>query len=122
MYPVSAYIIPGLAGKDEMILTFQEVVQIVADEFGIEPEVMQIKSRKTEIVKPRQIAQAMVHRYLKISHAETGRRLGGKDHATAVHSCKVIDDLAEDKEYGPRIASIRRKIKRANARKFINVN
>jgi hypothetical protein len=35
MYPVSAYIIPGLAGKDEMILTFQEVVQIVADEFGI---------------------------------------------------------------------------------------
>ena len=114
--------IPGLAGKDEMILTFDEVVRIVADEFGVEPEAMQIKSRRMVIVKPRQIAPAMVHSFLKLSQEETGRRLGGKDHATVLHSCRLVDDLAEDKEYGPKIASIRRKIKRENVRKFISVN
>lgn len=122
MYPVNAYIIPGLKDKDKIVLTFEEVVKIVADEFGIRPEMMQIKSRKREIVKPRQIAQAMVHRFLKISQAETGGRLGGKDHATVIHACRLVDDLVEDKLYGPIIARIKLKIKRENAKKFINLN
>ena len=114
--------IPGLVDKDQMLLSFDDVVQIVADEFGIIPEVMQIKSRKRGIVKPRQIAQAMVHRYLKISQAETALRLGGKDHATVIHACRLVDDLAKDKEYGPKIANIQSRIKRENAKKMINVN
>ena len=48
------------------------------------------KSRKKEIVKPRQIAMFLLRQELKSSFPFIGRRFGGKDHTTAIYAYEKI--------------------------------
>lgn len=61
---------------------------------------IRLKTRKREILIPRQFAQYYAKNNTRHSLAVIGSYIGGKDHATVMHSCKVINNLIEtDKEY-----------------------
>jgi len=49
-------------------------------------------SRKKEIVKPRHVAMYLLREELKSSFPFIGRKLGGKDHTTAIHAYKKISN------------------------------
>ena len=46
---------------------------------------------KKKIVKPRQIAMYILRKDLKCSFPFIGRKLGGRDHTTVMHSCDKIE-------------------------------
>ncbi len=52
---------------------------------------MLLKTRRKEIVKPRQIAMYLLRKELKESYPSIGRRFGGKDHTTAIYACSKIE-------------------------------
>lgn len=72
------------------ITTPKKIIQAVADFYDLKEKDLLVSSRKREIVKPRQIAAFLLRENLKCSFPYIGRKIGGKDHTTAIHSYKKI--------------------------------
>ena len=76
--------------KPKKSVSVDDVVGIVADFYGIEKDSIYQKTRRKEVVKPRQIAMYLLREDFKISFPSIGQKLGGRDHTTVIHSCEKI--------------------------------
>jgi chromosomal replication initiator protein len=76
--------------KQKKLLSYKEVVKIIADFYKIEEEVIYEKTRKKEVIKPRQIIMYILREDFCISYPSIGEKLGGRDHTTVIHSCEKI--------------------------------
>ena len=66
------------------------------------------KTRRKEVVKPRQIAMYLLRNDLNTSYPSIGRRFGQKDHTTVIHAYKKIDQaIKTDKKLEQEIINIR---------------
>jgi len=54
------------------------------------------KSRKKELVKPRQIIMYLLRTELNVSYPTIGEELGGRDHTTAMHAFSKMSKEVED--------------------------
>ncbi|MDO8560903.1 MAG: chromosomal replication initiator protein DnaA [bacterium] len=70
----------------------KKIIKTVADFYEILEKELITTSRRKEIVKPRQIAMYLLRDELKCSFPFIGDRLGKKDHTTAIHAYKKIDE------------------------------
>lgn len=69
------------------------------------------KSRKQEIVKPRQVAMYLLRKESNISFPSIGSHFGGRDHTTAMHACEKIGKLLEhDEDLSQEINFIRERL------------
>ncbi|MDO8658820.1 MAG: chromosomal replication initiator protein DnaA [Candidatus Levybacteria bacterium] len=68
----------------------QIILKSVADFYSISLADLVKRSRKKEIVKPRQIAMFLLREETKLSFPEIGQKLGGRDHSTVIHACEKI--------------------------------
>jgi len=68
----------------------QFVLKAVADFFNISLPDLIKRSRKKEVVRPRQIAMYLLREEIKLSFPEIGLKLGGRDHSTVIHACEKI--------------------------------
>ena len=89
--------------KQKKLLSYKEVVKIIADFYKIEEEIIYEKTRKKEVIKPRQIIMYILREDFSISYPSIGEKLGGRDNTTVIHSCEKIkreikDDLLLLKE------------------------
>ena len=76
----------------------QTIIKTVCEFYGISlPELLK-KSRKTFLVRPRQIAMYLLREDTKASFPDIGSRLGGKDHSTVIHAYRKIAEDAEGNE------------------------
>ena len=66
------------------------VLKAVADFYNISLNDLFKRSRKKEVVRPRQIAMYLLREETKLSFPEIGQRLGGRDHSTVIHACEKI--------------------------------
>jgi hypothetical protein len=71
------------------------IVEFVASRYKISPELLNLNTRKREIIRPRQIAHWLSKKVTKFSLQEIGSHIGGKDHATVLHSMKTINNLID---------------------------
>lgn len=76
--------------KQKKLLSYKEVVKIISDFYKIEEESIYEKTRKKEIIKPRQIIMYILREDFSISYPSIGEKLGGRDHTTVIHSCEKI--------------------------------
>jgi chromosomal replication initiator protein len=83
--------------KPKKLLSVKEVVKVVCDFYSIEESFVYEKTRRKEVVKPRQIAMFILREDFNISYPTIGQKLGGRDHTTVMHSCdKVKVDMKND--------------------------
>jgi chromosomal replication initiator protein len=83
----------------------------VADFYEIKEKDILSRSRKREIVEPRQVAMYLLREELKSSFPFIGRKFNGKDHTTAIHSFKkVSEEIIKNKKLEDEIGLIREKI------------
>jgi len=68
----------------------QSILKSVADFYNISTGDLVKRSRKKEVVKPRQIAMFLLREETKLSFPEIGQKLGGRDHSTVIHACEKI--------------------------------
>jgi len=68
----------------------QVILKTVADFFNIPAADLTKRSRKKEVVKPRQVAMYLLREEIKLSFPEIGQKLGGRDHSTVIHACEKI--------------------------------
>lgn len=71
-------------------LSPRELLQIVADFYGLKIIELTGASRKKELVGPRQVAMYLLREELEASFPLIGHELGGRDHTTAMHAWRKI--------------------------------
>jgi chromosomal replication initiator protein len=76
--------------KLKKAISTKEVVQKISDFYEINKESIYEKTRKKEVVKPRQLIMYILREDFGISYPSIGERLGGRDHTTVIHSCEKI--------------------------------
>ena len=76
-------------------VTPKGIIQAVADFYDIGKADLFSSSRRKEIVKPRQVAMYLLRVKLKSSYPFIARKFGGKDHTTAIYSCRKISKEIE---------------------------
>jgi len=78
--------------------THKKITEVVADFYDINLSDLINKSRKKEIVKPRQIAMYLLRDELKCSYPFIGSKLGNRDHTTAMYACEKIKKELENNQ------------------------
>src|SRR5690606_12080264 len=76
-------------------ITIENIQALVADFFDISIEQLKSKSRKRNIVIPRQLGMYLAKMMTEQSLKEIGFSFGGRDHSTVIYSCKTIEDLMD---------------------------
>lgn len=93
-------------------VTIDYIQKVVCDYFNIPIDSIQSRTRKREIVQARQLTMYFAKKMTKSSLAIIGLQCGNKDHATVLHACKTIANLAEtDKQFRYWIDEIEKKFK-----------
>lgn len=88
--------------------TIEEIVKIAADFYNIEETVIYKKTRRREVVKPRQIIMYLLREDFSTSFPLIGQKLGGRDHTTVIHAYeKIKEDLKKDTALNQEINQIR---------------
>ncbi|WKZ24794.1 MAG: chromosomal replication initiator protein DnaA [Patescibacteria group bacterium] len=92
----------------EKSLTSKNIIDAVANFFSINTKDLIGKSRKKELVFPRQIAMYLLREEISASFPLIGKELGGRDHTTAIHACnKINEDLKINPKLKQQIVSIK---------------
>jgi len=71
--------------------TFDKVLTIVAEHFGLEPTQLKEKTNARSISYPRQIAMYLAKDILDLSLPHIGKAFGGKHHTTVLHAVRKIE-------------------------------
>lgn len=93
-------IVGNFSDYEERTITIDDIIKKVSDYYGVEVESINTRSRKREVVLVRQVAMYLSKKYLDMSTSKIGQYIGKRDHATVLHACKTIANLAEtDKQF-----------------------
>jgi chromosomal replication initiator protein len=99
-------------GTAKKSISIPEVVKVVASFYGIKEESIYEKTRRKEVVRPRQIIMFILREDFKISFPTIGEKLGGRDHTTVIHSCdKIRTNLLQDSILSQELHQIRLMLK-----------
>lgn len=83
--------------KPKKNISLEEIVKVVAHFYNLEEQLMYDKNRRKEIVEARQVAMYILREDYSISFPHIGKKLGGRDHTTVMHSYeKITNELIKD--------------------------
>ncbi len=89
-------------------LTCKNIIEAVSSYFNINIKDITGKSRKKELVFPRQITMFLMRKEINTSYPTIGQELGGRDHTTAMHAYnKMSKEFNTNKKVKQDIESIR---------------
>ena len=89
-------------------VSIKHVVSKVAEFYGIDEESIYEKTRRREVVRPRQVIMYILREDFSVSYPTIGSKLGGRDHTTVIHSCeKVKREIVDDTELAKEVQDIR---------------
>ena len=78
--------------KEDREISVENIKRLVCESLGLDPESIQGKSRKRDLVSARQIGMYLSKAFTSASYKEIGKSFGGRDHSTVIHACKSIQD------------------------------
>lgn len=89
-------------------VSVKHVVSKVAEFYGIDEESIYEKTRRREVVRPRQVIMYLLREDFSVSYPTIGSKLGGRDHTTVIHSCeKIKREVVGDNDLAKEIQDIR---------------
>jgi len=89
-------------------VSVDEVVRRIANYYEIDEKSIYEKTRKKEVVKPRQIIMYVLREEFNVSYPSIGEKLGGRDHTTVIHSCeKIKEEIKSDTSLEQEIDHVR---------------
>lgn len=90
-------------------ITIDRIIDVVCSHQNIDRERLNSTERTREIAQARQIAMYLAKQHTKAPLTAIGSAIGGRNHATVLHSCKAISNLIEtDKNFRRQVEEIER--------------
>jgi len=94
--------------SSQKVVNIEDVIQTVSNFYNIEEDKIYSKTRKRNIVKPRQVVMFILREDYSFAYPAIGEKIGGRDHTTVIHSYKKIkDELKTDGELVRELNQIR---------------
>jgi chromosomal replication initiator protein len=76
-------------------ISINRITEIVCKYFEIDEQSFNSSKRTREVAQARQIAMYLAKQHTKLPLAAIGSAIGGRNHATVLHSCKNVTNLIE---------------------------
>lgn len=97
---------------DNEPLTIDDIVNRVCRYYEVTPNAVKGRSRKHEVVLPRQISMYLAQKYTKIPATRIGKLIGSRDHSTVIYSISLIEKkIKEDKAFAAKMHDIEEALK-----------
>ena len=91
-------ILTGINNSPSKKINYKTILQAVSEFYDINIGQLTNRSRKKELVYPRQIAMYLIREELKNSYPFIGEKLGGRDHTTVMYACEKLNKELENNE------------------------
>ncbi len=89
----------NLIQESDRDVTIDSILEVVIDHFKVTLDDLKSKSRKKEIVYPRQVAMYLAKENINLSLKSIGFHFGGRDHSTVIHAIQTISEaMGTDRE------------------------
>lgn len=79
--------------KPKKLVTVNQLIKCICDFYSIEERHLFEKTRRKDVVAPRQIAMYLLREDFNSSYPFIGQKFGGKDHTTVIHAYEKISNL-----------------------------
>lgn len=94
--------------RPKKTVSIKNIVSAIADFYHIEEKSLYEKTRKKEVVKPRQVAMYILREDFNTSYPYIGQKLGGRDHTTVIYAYeKIKNDLKNNQFLSQEVEQIR---------------
>jgi chromosomal replication initiator protein len=98
--------------KPKRAVSVKSIIGKIAEFYGVEEDSMYAKTRRREVVRPRQIIMYILREDFHLSYPAIGSVFGGRDHTTVIHACeKVRNDLVNSEDLKTEVVEIRSMLK-----------
>ncbi len=84
------------SNRPKKSFSVKDIIKTIADFYNINEQSIYDKTRKKEVVKPRQVIMYILREDYDVSYPSIGEKLGGRDHTTVIHSCEKIKGEIEN--------------------------
>lgn len=92
----------------DISLTMPDIVKLTAKTFNVASDDVRGKSRRQELVVPRQVSMYLIRELTTHSYPEIGQYFSGRDHSTVMYAVqKMAKALVEDDTLGKTVRSIK---------------
>ena len=92
-------------------ITIDHIIKVVCEYLNLDFERFNSTERTREIAQARQIAMYLSKQHTKAPLTTIGSAIGGRNHATVLHSCKAVSNLIEtDKAFRRQVEEIEKKV------------
>lgn len=92
---------------DDMPLTVDDILDRVCRAYEVTQGAVKSRSRKKELVIPRQLSMYLADKYTNIPVTRIGKLVGSRDHSTVLHSIAKIEEmLSSDKSFASQVEKI----------------
>ena len=96
---------------DKKEITIDHIIKVVCEYLNLDFERFNSTERTREIAQARQIAMYLAKQHTKAPLTTIGAAIGGRNHATVLHSCKAVSNLIEtDKAFRRQVEEIEKKV------------
>ena len=90
-------------------ITIDHIVKVVCNYFSIDTDTFNSAKRTRDVAQARQVAMYLAKHHTKAPLTVIGSSIGGRNHATVLHSCKAVADMMDtDKQFKAQIEEIER--------------
>lgn len=97
---------------DDTPLTVDDILDRVCRHYEVTPNAVKGRSRKRELVIPRQLSMFLAKKYTNIPASRIGKLIGSRDHSTVLHSIDQVEQrIKTDKEFAADIEKIEQALK-----------
>ncbi len=94
--------------KPKKTVSIKDVAGIVSNFYNISEKYLYEKTRKKEVVKPRQVVMYILREDFNTSYPYIGQKLGNRDHTTVIHAYeKIKHDIKDNNLLSQEIEQIR---------------
>lgn len=92
---------------DNIPLTIDDILEHVCRHYGVTPNDVKGKSRKREVVVPRQLSMYLAKKYTNMPVSRIGKLIGSRDHSTVLHSIEQIEEtINSNKSFAKEVKEI----------------
>ena len=92
-------------------ITIDHIIEVVCEYLNLDFARFNSTERTREIAQARQIAMYLAKQHTKAPLTAIGAAIGGRNHATVLHSCKAVTNLIEtDKAFRRQVEEIEKKV------------
>ena len=90
-------------------ISVARIAEIVCQYYNIDEQSLNSSKRTRELAQARQVAMYLAKQHTKSPLTVIGSAIGGRNHATVLHSCKAVSDMIDtDKQFKGQIEEIER--------------